>query len=218
LTRWVRRRAEYELVGDGEPPVDELSELSSHFPTLTFEVEWEDPCHGSLGCAVIVDGNRSVLRLDSLLGYSKQKFQEVYEERFQEEWNDRDDTADVALSLEILRIAAGRFFGRSREEQNEGDGLRDVASRFARQVVQESDNLSPFTGAGVVTMESYQWDERSARFPGDDHPTMEGINEQLLAILEGFERPVQQDERSKWQTEGFQVGDGDGNLFRFRDK
>lgn len=218
MTEWVRRRAEYELVCKGGPPLDVLTELSSHFPTLTFEVEWEDPCHGSLGCAVIVDGNRSVLRLDSLLGYSKEKFRKVYEERFQEEWSDRDDAADVALSLEILRIATGRFFGRSRDEQNEGDGLRDVASRFARQVVQESDNLSPFTGAGVVTMESYQWDERSARFPGDDHPAIEGINERVLAILEGLEPPLPQGERPKSQAEGFQVGDGDGNLFRFRDK
>ena len=166
LVERVSRRVEYEVITKYRPPLDPLTEVSRQFPSLTLQVEWEQPGDDMLGCAVISNGNRNVLTLDHLLEYAKERFREVYQERFQDDWD--ESHADVAMSWEILREATRRYFAEQQDEQKEeADGLWAVARGFARQVVQESESLSPFTGRGVPTHDFEEWQERSARFPGD---------------------------------------------------
>jgi hypothetical protein len=202
--------AKYEVLTHWSPPLDALTDTSRQFPTLTLEVEWEEPGMDLLGCAVISDGNRSVLTLDHLLEYAKERFREVHRERFQDEWEDEGD-ADVALSWEILREATRRYFGGQQDEQEEGDDLWTVAKVFARQVVEESDSRLPFTGGGIVTETFDEWEERSAWFPGDrdliaqgEEPVLNGEDEELLNELLGDVLPdAQGSEQSNWQNEGF---------------
>ena len=59
-------RAKYEVMTKYRPPLDCLAEASRQFPTLTLQVEWDQPGDEQLGCAVIADGNRNVLELDDL--------------------------------------------------------------------------------------------------------------------------------------------------------
>jgi hypothetical protein len=205
-------RAEYELLSKWSPPLDPLTEVSRQFPSLTLQVEWEQPGDDMLGCAVISDGHRNVLTLDHLLEYAKERFREVYQERFRDEWEDDEGEADVAMSWEILREATRRFFAEQQDEQKEeADGLWAVARGFARQVVEESDTLLSFTGGGVVTEGLDEWQERSARFPGDrdlivpgEEPVPNGEVEELLNELLGDMMPdAQNHEQVKWQRQGF---------------
>jgi hypothetical protein len=166
LDRRAPGRAKYELISKWRPPLDALTQASERFPSLALQVEWEEPAGGVLGCAVIANGNKTVLDLDDLLAHAKEKFRDIYQDRLRYEWNDNDDHADVALSWEILREATRRFFSVEQREE-EADDVWAAAKALARQVVQESDDLLRFTGGGIVTVGFDQWQDRSALVPGE---------------------------------------------------
>ena len=136
LEQRIPGRAEYELITKWTPPLDRLAEISRQFPTLTLQVEWDQPGDGLLGCAVIMDGNRNVLELDDLVRRARTRIREVYPQHFHD---GDDDGADLELSWELLREASRLHCGVQRDEQddaNESAVVTDVR-QFARHAVRE---------------------------------------------------------------------------------
>lgn len=139
LLRRAPGRARYELVTKWTPPLDLLAKISRQFPLLTLQVEWEQPADELFGCAVIVDGNRNAIELNDLVRNARNGLREVFQQRFQDDWDDQSGCeAELVLGWDILKEASRLHCGVHLDEHDgeEDDGWTEVR-QFARDVVRE---------------------------------------------------------------------------------
>lgn len=157
-------RAKFEVLTKWRPPLAPLVELSREYPTITFQVDWQQPGDELVGCAVIVDGAADIRELDDRVRDAKNRLREYYRLLHGDGCEGDDgidiDDAEVELEYEILQESARRFFGEHPEGQGERRGeRRSEVCELARIVVQEA-----------LFQESGQAD-RSQEFLDESHDT-----------------------------------------------
>lgn len=200
-------RAKYEVMTKYRPPLDYLAEISRQFPTLTLNIEWDQPGDELLGCAVLVNGNRNVLELDDLVRCARDRVREVFRQQFQDEWE--DDTgceADLVVGWEILREASRLHCGGQGDEQEEReDNLWTDVREFARREVRE-DWSSLVEG---IVADAEQWRDAPREIPDDrdliaQNEETDAETNDLIEELFNMGRPqAQGDEHGEWRREGF---------------
>lgn len=119
--------ARIEVMSKWTTPLEEFVELTRHFPSLRFAVEWECNGYNQYGCYCLEDGQGEIVDLDAVINPINLAEAVADEPEM--------DTA-MDLKFEIIRETSRLLFGEGWSEgggpwEEEGGCIRDVARLIA---------------------------------------------------------------------------------------